>query len=212
MGGLLAGGLGIAWLAASGGWETFLDIQVNWNGEYAAFAFSQVSRWRRFLTFLLDFLPWSLVLIPAVLMAVRLAPPRGAGTGRGEGTASLARTLLSAFFLAWLFQAALLQHPHYYVLMVSIIPAYALVVGELQPAQAPLRVGVTLVGFLLLAVLCSPLVRPEHLACWPSCFENGSTPALRARLTIEEPARCRTGKTSLEWRIFSATSMCGTAS
>src|SRR5262249_1165299 len=37
-GGLLAGGLGLAYLAASGAWPSFWDILLGWNRDYAAFA------------------------------------------------------------------------------------------------------------------------------------------------------------------------------
>jgi hypothetical protein len=186
-GGLLAGGLGLAWLAASGAWRPFWDIVLGWNSEYAAVTYGRYPRHIALLLWALQFFPWSLVHVPAVVAA--LAALVRAVRGRGTvSAASPSRALLAAFYLGWLIQATLIQRSWDYVMVTTVFPAVVLVAGALQTEWRPSLRGRALLTFVVLAVIITPGLRPQRLALWARCWQEGSTPELRDRLALNAGA------------------------
>ncbi len=182
-GGLCAGGLGLAWLAATGAWDSFWEILLVWNRDYAAFVHLHESRPLSLLAMAVYYFPWHLVhaaAVPIALVAVVRAV-------RNRGTADAAlisRALLGAFYLGWLTQAALLQRVTDYGLAACVFPAVVLVADVLRTECKPyLRVAV-LTTFVALTVWVAPGLRLQRFALWARCCNEGSTPELRDRLSL----------------------------
>jgi hypothetical protein len=182
-GGLLAGALGVFWLAATGAWHSFCDILLGWNSDYASFRYEQHPRSWILGAWAARYFPWSLIHVPAVATAVA-ALTRAVRGQAALGSPSASRALLSAFYLGWLAQAVFLQRPHDYVLMTTIFPAAALVAGAIQTeCRLPLRIA-SLLTLALLAVLLMPGLRRERLELWARCCHEGSTPEVRNRVAL----------------------------
>jgi hypothetical protein len=167
-GGLLVAGLGVTWLVVSGAWHDFLDVMVHWNPEYAAHHI----RWRSRLDLVLGrFPPWGLVHLLAVPLGFSLL-------FRGR------LALLTACYLGWLLQAALLQKDHEYVQVPAVLLGVALVAIRLasQPLGWPGRLA--LGGLAAWLAVGHPVLRPERLALWSRCWREGSTAELRDRLRL----------------------------
>lgn len=178
-GGLIAGALGVGWLYFTGTWTWFLEMQLDWNREYLTkttfdnyghVIFSMVVR----------LFPYSLIHLAAIpvalLLLIRQDPRR-------DPRDVLRLRLLSSLYLAWVLQVALLQHPFDYVhfppmLLGITLLTYAFHCSRRVPVLRQLLVG----GFLVVALLCSPVTKPAYLRLWASCLEQGSTAAIRNQL------------------------------
>jgi hypothetical protein len=182
-GGLLAGGLGLAWLATSGSWHSFWDILLGWNGDYATVTYGEYPRGNKLLLWAFLYLPWSLVHVPAVCIAL-VAVARAVRGRRAAGPTSPSRALLGAFYLGWLLQATLIQRPHFYVMVTTVFPAVVLVAGAIQTEWRRGLSRAALLAFVPIAVILSHGLRPERVALWARCCREGSTPELRDQLTL----------------------------
>ncbi len=161
--------LGCAYLWQTDAWDSFLDVFLKWNREYLPHG-GFLAHGKLLLT---TFFPWGLIHIPAVclaLWAMRLTTP-----------VSARRALLAAFYLGWLFQAICLQHALGYHLVPPLLLGLTLLAGH-RFAAWPWRVVV--VGFLAVAVARHPMVWPERLAVWPTCWTQPSNPTLQDRLAL----------------------------
>ena len=138
--------------------------------------------------FAILFLPWSIVLCAAVYLSVAalkrewLASPSSAVVA-GPARPSLA--LLSAFFLAWLFQALFLQFVHDYPLAAATIPAIVLV-GALYNWGRPSLLWATsrLLALAMMAFLWTICFQVTRVYNWERCCREGSTPELQSRLVM----------------------------
>lgn len=184
-GGLLVGGAGIAWLWGSGAWPFFLETMLEWNPRYVA---AGKEHWTklRFLAMSLRMFPWILLHLVAVPVAVwRLSPivRRTVGRSISEITnVERGRLLLAAFYLGSVAHAFLLQHLFDYVhapvvcLAIATLAACLPSLGESRSRRLALTV------FLFLAAIAAPPISMTRLECWPRCFAEGSSPAVRDRL------------------------------
>src|SRR5207302_1022452 len=129
-GGLIAGGLGIAWLWGSGAWPYFLDVFLHWNPEHIGFARSRLWTGEYIFLFLGRFLPWIVVHVPALFLAL-LALYRAGSAAAGDSPEVCAvvrdRALLAAFYIGWLLQALLLQSLFDYVHVPPVLLAITVV-------------------------------------------------------------------------------------
>ncbi|MFO0822340.1 MAG: hypothetical protein U0792_04365 [Gemmataceae bacterium] len=130
LGGLVAGGLGLAWLVGTGAWPYFREVFLEWNPNYMSDVFGDAPR--RFVYTFEVFRPWGLLhalAMPLALLAFwegRLDsghpgnPRRIRGSpwvyspAETEGVAS-ARVLLAALYLGWLLQMVVFQRGFEYV-------------------------------------------------------------------------------------------------
>ncbi len=185
-GGLLVGTAGITWLFTTGAWPTFVEVMFVWNREYFAFNVLGSEPWIPLLSLVLRLFPWVLVHLAAVPLAVdaiwwknRRAPS--------------AFPLLAGFYLAWLSQAILLQHLYDYVHVPPILLGVAVLAVSGCVREAPrtssllarLRAYPAVSAFMLFCLLWSyPALLAQRAAAWVQCVTEGSTPAVRDRVTV----------------------------
>jgi hypothetical protein len=137
----------------------------------------------------LRFWPWGLVHIPALFLAIlvlgRMLVTR-IGTGATQTPLLLSQGLFAAFYLGWFLQSSYLQLRHDYVMAPAVLLALTVVAGFGQLLGPPL-LRAAVVGVFALWVLPShPLLQGERLSTWGRCFQEGSTPEIRDRLTLEK--------------------------
>jgi hypothetical protein len=173
-GGLAVGGLGVAWLVATGAWNPFLDVMFGWNREYfGSNMFGEASKGQVVLSWFSRFFPWCLVHFAAVPFAVKtLFDRRRAGP---------APALRAGFYLAWLMQSLLLQHWFDYVHVPGVFLGLTLLAAEVPPRRNTLG-GWLIVAFL---VLCagwrSGRLTVERAEIWSECVSGGATPDMKFR-------------------------------
>jgi hypothetical protein len=183
-GGLLVGGSGVGWLIFSGAWPYFWDIMLHWNNGYYAqqtLALRFTLEWAR----IARFFPWSLVHLPALLVAAVAIPLafRARITSAASDT-SLALALLAAFYLGWEAQALFLQYYFDYIHTPPLLLALALVAEQPMAWRWPRAAWVAFALFLATAAGLHPLLQLERRAVWVRCWQEGSTPELRNRLWV----------------------------
>ncbi|MBY0458984.1 MAG: hypothetical protein K2V38_16735, partial [Gemmataceae bacterium] len=145
-GGLVAGGVGVGWLVATGAWGPFLEVFLEWNPGYVA---NLGPLHERGGYAFVAHRPWGLLHYPALVLAflalweARLwsratgkpAPVPGAGryapyvpaeSGRAVG----ARSLLAALYLGWMAQAVVIQKELEYVHLPPVLLALALLASQ----------------------------------------------------------------------------------
>ena len=105
-------------------------------------------------------------------------------TGGAADPAASSRSLLSAFYLGWLAQAAFLQRVTDYGMAAGAFPAIILVADALQARCTPFLRRAFLVALALIALFLAPGLRPGRLALSARCCREGSTPELRDLLTV----------------------------
>jgi len=173
-GGLLVGGLGMAWLVSTGAWADFVDIIFRWNGEYLRFKPFKGPWWIAPLGLIIRQFPWILLHIAAVPIAVV--------TVWNGGRRGLLPPLMAAFYLGWLFQAVVLQHCWDYVHTVPIMLAIAVL--ALDAAES--RGGSAFRSLLLLAgcTVWTAVIASAHVSVpnWTQCATEGSNPETRDRV------------------------------
>lgn len=207
LGGLVIGGLGVAWLIWSGAWPYFLATWVDWNPRYVA---AGRENWTlvRYAAMHFRFFPWQLIHLAAVPVAAatvihalrtgwtsrKAEKPKSREVEKSRGGAaevsdfSASRPfnfstspLLAAFYVAWLIQSYALQHLFDYVHTAEVLLAIAVLAG------VPCRWrswSLIIAGFLAVALVISPAVRFERLARWSQCLLQGPSPELYDRLRL----------------------------
>ena len=207
LGGLVIGGLGVAWLIWSGAWPYFLATLVEWNPRYVA---AGRENWTlvRYAAMHFRFFPWQLIHLAAVPVAatsvihalrtgwksrkVEKWKSQNVEESRG-GTAEVCdfstfrpfnfstSPLLAAFYVAWLIQSYALQHLFDYVHTAEVLLAIAVLAGVPCRRQSWRLI---IAGFLAVALVISPAVRFERLARWSQCVLQGPSPELYDRLRL----------------------------
>jgi hypothetical protein len=178
-GGIFVGAIGSFWLIQTGAWDHFWEMLLDWNPEYVKrgrermTAGMLIGRWQAMA-------PWSWAHLPAVITAVvALSKVRTPEVNRQ-------RVLLSAMYLGWMVQVLLLQFPFAYVHVPGIVLAIGLI-GTLNiPVQSEPLPQVAFVVLSLFAALISPASNPQRLSNWQVCIREGSTPAVRSALQLEQ--------------------------
>jgi len=178
-GGVLMGGLGIGWLYYNHAWSWFLEMQLDWNREYLEnnalenygyIIFSMVVRLFPYSFIHLAAIPTALVLL------IRQDPRR-------HPEDALRLRLLSSLYLAWCLQVILLQHPFDYVHFPPMLLGITLLTYWMHCTHhTPWLLKSAAVGFVALALICSPVTRPDYLRLWTACFEQGSSSSIRNEL------------------------------
>jgi hypothetical protein len=182
-GGVIAGGLGLAWLGASGSWGSFWEILLEWNREYASHVYARSSRSEQIYQWVEDYLPWCLINVLATAAAVTAVGR--ALQARGQASPwTASRALLGTFYLGWLAQAMFIQYPHAYALAATIFPAVAFVGSASRRQYHPSLRRMAFSVFPVLVLLLTPGLYPESLSLWPRCWNGGCTPELRDDMTL----------------------------
>jgi hypothetical protein len=171
-GGLLAGGVGVAWLWASGAWPSFLDIFFGWNLDYIP----RESWFDRTRFFVSEFYPWSLVHFVAMPLA-------GTALARWlwQGDRS-PHTFLALFYASWTLQAVYAQHPFAYHVVAPLFLAVTVTASSGLARSVTFSYAAT--GFLACVLVLHPMWRPTRLACWCACVAGERPPNLGDRLSL----------------------------
>jgi hypothetical protein len=184
-GGLLAGGAGILWMYSTSAWPFFVETFTEWNPRYFA---AGKEHWTagRFISMSFRFFPWILVHLVAVPAAI-IHIAQGLrhfrySTEDSESSRSSASTLFAAFYLAWLAQSLFLQHLFDYVHAPAILLGIAMLAAAPLPIRSVPAWRATVIGFLAIALLISPVIHVSRLSCWWNCVTEGSTPENQTRL------------------------------
>ncbi|MEZ6062335.1 MAG: hypothetical protein R3C19_18490 [Planctomycetaceae bacterium] len=176
-GGILVALPGVVWLVSTGTWHHFQDMMLNWNPEYLAAGASRkdLNRW---LMMVERFRPWWIVHLVAIPLAIG-SLRAGSGTSNSAGKRS--QRLMSAAYIGWLAQSFGLQHAMDYIHVPALLLGMVVIAGWNWQLDVSLR-RTAVCAFLLLAMLSSPMLRPQRLANWTRCWTEGSTPQIRASL------------------------------
>jgi hypothetical protein len=125
--------------------------------------------------------PWGLLHILAIPLALASIVRAAAPQARKVLCFPVTDSLLSAFYLSWLFQANFLQRQLEYHLVPPVMMAIAVI------AATPLLFECAVVGCLWWAATAHPLLNRQALSLWKPCVEQGSTSEIRTRLTLSYP-------------------------
>jgi hypothetical protein len=178
-GGLAAGAAGLIWLWASGSWPWFLEVMLEWNGEYIDNRNFLLNRTLNWLFWTLHFAPWSLVNLLAIPIALRMVLPLRL---RQPSAQEIPGVLVASLYLGWMLQANFLQVQHDYVQASTILPGLAVLFMRAASWQvSPFR-RMLLLAVLVLLVVQHPLAKREPISCWARCWQQGSTPEMRDQL------------------------------
>ena len=177
--GMIAGGItiaipGIAWLMATGAWDHFWIMMLDWNPEYLATGKTRRS-WERLSFLAVRFWPWWLIHIVTVPVAVRhlrtLWP--AASDERNDKT-----VLLSACYLAWLIQTFTLQHAMDYIHVPEVLLAICVLARHPWKLDRPVR-QCAVAGLLIVGTISAPQFHHGRLSTWWTCCTHGSTAETR---------------------------------
>lgn len=174
LGGLLAGGVGIGWLAHLEILESFFVSLQKWNPGYLRARFDHWT-FLRYAGMSLRFAPWILFHITALPLAC-FTMLRFIWILKDRTAAEFARVLLSAVYLVWMLQAHFLQHLFDYVHVPSVFLAIFLTVAH-APTYRVLRSPVLLGLILSLACWTSPLARTNKMKLWTAAVRSELTAA-----------------------------------
>jgi hypothetical protein len=181
-GGLIAGGMGIAWLRATGAWSAFLELFLDWNREYLV-----VKRRQWGLSWLVwKMRPWGLIhflAVPAAfVILIKALVPRLRSTP-ASSLVGCFPALLAALYLGWVFQLLALQQGFDYHRVPATLLGLTLVAG-MGFARGNVCWKLAAAGFLVWAAILHPMFEPVRATTWPLCLRDGSTPEVRDRLTL----------------------------
>ncbi len=186
VGGLVAGGAGVAAMAAGGLLGPYLNHAREYLPEYfAADLYGPGGRWRAWQGVLVRNTPWAFAYLAGVGVAVGVIGQdafgkRSAGDVAGDAGPP-GRLLLAAAVVGWAAQAWGLQHVFDYVHTGGMALALALLIGV--AASLPGRAGpaaLAAVGAVAAVGFVGSL--PGRVDAWAACVSGPDTPALRDRL------------------------------
>lgn len=186
-GGLLAGVLGLAWLFGSGTWPYFVKVVQEWDthyyeggGEDSTFLYRLALLWDMFI-------PWSIMHLVAIPMAIACAwrffrGPLAAESS--ERSTDTARALLAVLYLSWLVQALFFQKGYWYIRLPLIVLALPLVAEKIGQLRFNLVQGFALTAAALGIACVHPMLQPGRFAVWARCCTHPGAPDLEDRLAI----------------------------
>jgi hypothetical protein len=197
IGGLLAGGLGCAWLIWTGAWGPMWDVLLNWNQEYYVWSWAGIEHKARLVS--AYFAPFSLVHFAAMPMAIVALVRRQSR-----------RAILAALYLGWLAQATIIQKEFDYahapptLLGLAVLASFRWPVGPVflawclaaglihawagEPAWL-VRLQRTYPVATRTVVPRHPIARVDRLALWPRSWHDHSW-ELKDRLTYYPRIHC----------------------
>ncbi|QDT91250.1 hypothetical protein Pan161_29060 [Gimesia algae] len=178
-GGLLMGALGIGWLYWYGALPSFLEMQLDWNQEYLT---DKMLDHYGFVIFnmVVRLFPYSFIHLAAIPTALALLVRQNL---QRDPSDRLRLHLLSALYLAWCLQVVLLQHPFDYVHFPPLLLGITLLTYWIHCNRSfPRLLKITAGGFIALALICSPVTKPDYLCLWDDCLQQGSTSTIRNQL------------------------------
>ena len=195
LGGGSLGGLGVAYLVASGTWPHFVEVFTFWNASYV-FVMRQEFE-TRLATHLLYFPPWGyLQFVTVPLAGVNVAVGLVAGARGTLSPTHSARLLLSALYLSWTAQAVLIQRGFHYAHIDEILLLLALGAMHRLYLGAAVAALLTATSLLILdgrvpmqnpnpaqiqltdphvVFIRHPLFDAERMTLWRDCFRTGLT-------------------------------------
>ncbi|MBC8290253.1 MAG: hypothetical protein H8E37_08045 [Planctomycetes bacterium] len=196
VGGLIAGGVGFGWMVSTGAWSHWLDTMQNWNPRYLQ-AGRENWTFARLKVMVIRFLPWFLLHLAAVPLALKLILQRVAGRGAvpadaNDNSTALGSPVLASVYLVWMIHSFLLQHLFDYVHAPGIVLAIlvcAAVIARAGNRSGP-RLMVMLFGVAVVAT--SPILKPKSLPIWRQCVsrDRAISPQLQDQLThFDNPRR-----------------------
>ncbi len=196
-GGLIAGGLGSAWLIRTGTWRPMWDVLLNWNQEYYSWSWANV--WFKIRLVPGYFAPFSLLHFAAIPLAVVAQFRRNAS-----------RAILAALYLGWLAQATVIQKEFDYAHAPPTLLGLALLASYRWPVGPIFLVWCLTAGLLnetaghaewftslanryplamRTAVPDHPIVQRERLGLWRRCWYDDSW-ELKDRLSFYPQIHC----------------------
>lgn len=189
-GGVIAGGLGFAWLVATGAWPHLLDTMLNWNPRYLK-AGRENWDYVRFKEMVIRFRPWFLLHLAAVPVSLRQLKNRVTRASDSAGVrVSVVAPVVASVYLVWIGQSFLLQHLFDYVhapgIILAIVVCADAVAGLANGSAARWLVGL----FGVAAVAWSPILKPGLLPVWRECVSGEVSPETQDKLTqFDNPRR-----------------------
>lgn len=150
-----------------------------WNPEYFA---AGKSRWttERLSSMLVRFRPW--MWLHAVAFPAAIALFLKSARTSGDSAANRIRAMFAVLYLGWLTQSFGLQHLMDYVHVPALMLGM-IVIASSRWSLPPTIQRSSLVAFLVLASLTSPLLTRQRLSAWDDCVMRGSEPDVRMSLT-----------------------------
>jgi hypothetical protein len=179
IGGAVAGAAGVAWLVKTGTWPVFWEIMSNWNRQYVGHNFSDGRGLLLFAGFVVRFFPWVLVHLVAVPLACHDLWRCRRSSGEGA--------LLSALYLGWLLQAALLQHLFDYIHVPPVLLGLAVLCRRCADVSVGKWRTVAFACLFLGLAMRLPSITIERLAVWQRCLAEGSSAEVRDQVSLLKP-------------------------
>ncbi|MFL5243339.1 MAG: hypothetical protein ACJ8FY_14635 [Gemmataceae bacterium] len=178
-GGLASGAVGMWWLWQSGSWPYFCDIFFVWNRDYVGFDMTEDLGWLFIAGSFVRFFPWVLVHLIAVPVAVQTLWSQ---TPSQNGKTNI--QLAAIFYLAWLFQAVVLQHFFDYIQLPAIFLGLALAAWRCATTPQVVLKRCLLAFFLICPVVRYPILLVQRLPFWERSLREGSTAPVKDGLTL----------------------------
>lgn len=182
-GGLVMGGIGVAWMMSVGCWQPFVETLQEWNPAYFR---AGREHWtlRRFLSMVVRQGAWSL-LPPLAALVVFRSMWRSWRPVLTCNVPPTAGELLGALFVGWCVQAGFLQHLFDYVFAPVFLLAILLSCVTTARETGAFRWGLQAALALVLCwVGISPAMRWDRVRCWSICWQRELSPAQRDQLAL----------------------------
>ena len=180
VGGGIIGAAGTLWLMATGAWPHFWEIVSEWNPRYLE-AGRERKTADRLIGMVLRFRPWMMLHLVAIPIAIKQIW-LGIRDRRTSASSDDLRMLLSAGYLAWIFQSFTFQHYFDYVHVPELMLAIAILFCRRTDSASAGLEKVALAGFAFLVLLLSPAFRVDRIQNWADCIRNGSSATIRDSL------------------------------
>lgn len=182
LGGLIAGGLGVSWLVASGAWPAFRECFFDWNEEYVRFDNLHLKA----LAPLLKLPPWGgvhLFALPAAAwMVFSGLVVRTVDADESASAKSHERARFGALYLGMLLQTILLQRGFDYQFVPDCMLGLAILAA--LPWKASRFAWAAAVAAVVVGAAWHPMFQPARGQNWWRCLKSGTSPQMRDNLAL----------------------------